>query len=552
MVSPPASGKSSQLFQVIKELDVAVLYTSSLVDLNEQAREWCDDLELTTKVLPTMSNDCISWEDESVRRAHARGAYAREIHERGVCSEGQDCPYIQKIPAIAGERGSGNEHVPRSEGQVLIGHPVHSRVFPYINGRVVIYDDVDETDAFLEEYDDIGRTCQAYLQDDRFPADTPEQLYRLRENEPKRHQALDLLDEIASDPFDEGNTHRNAPAVIRTILEHTPLNNGFGYYSGPPAERFWGVADGNHGVHLLAYPDLRASQVVIGLDAYPMLFTDDELPVWWWMWTGLKLHPERILSDSETETFIEDVLGMTVIQTSDRAKPYSSGKWVTVEKDRKLLDFIAKSSDRAVIPVVSTKQALDQLDVDVSLNFNQIKSRNDFAEYEIGAVIGSPHPGDTHFQLLAAFMNQSIEGEGKGMEREYGEVGNTILQKYRESMVAQAILRFGRHPSVESSTVYVHTAAIPDSIPAVEKTPEEADGFASCESQVRIVLEDKDEPLTINEITDQTSCSYESVRRVLSMLEVRGVVEQHEPSGGLHNLTDDVDKSQANSWVLCI
>jgi hypothetical protein len=101
------------------------------------------------------------------------------------------------------------------------------------------------------------------------------------------------------------------------------------------------------------------------------------------------------------------------------------------------------------------------------LNYGNILSNNQFEEKQLGAILGSPHPGDDVLKQWGALAGEAItDNGGRGNHRSYGLVGNDILCHFRENQVLQAILRFGRND--DESHVYVHTSALPEWIDAEE------------------------------------------------------------------------------------
>jgi hypothetical protein len=183
---------------------------------------------------------------------------------------------------------------------------------------------------------------------------------------------------------------------------------------------------------------------------------------------------------------------MEIVQTTEYIKPYSSGEYVTKQADSKLINIVANDHSKEV-PIISTLAALEQFDdselpIKDKMNFASVESNNKFKDEDVGIVLGSPE-WKIHKQvkLIGAFMKNCISYNGcKGTEKSFGEVGDPIMEAFREDMVGQAILRFGRDSEVSQSTVYAHTAAIPDDIPVSKTFDSEMGGsYTSTAEQIR-------------------------------------------------------------------
>jgi hypothetical protein len=160
-----------------------------------------------------------------------------------------------------------------------------------------------------------------------------------------------------------------------------------------------------------------------------------------------------------------------------------------------------------------TKGVLDR--ASESLNYAEVLSNNTFADKQLGAVLGSPHPGDDVLKQWGALAGEAITDNGKrGRRRSYGPIGNDILRHFRESQVLQAILRFGRND--DDSDVYVHTSALPEWIDAKREYPGYFDG--ELKRQVVDYLRSTDRPITRPELIDETGISKSHVYEVVDEL----------------------------------
>lgn len=530
--APPASGKSRGVFKALRRSGVPAIYLSPRQDLDEQAMRWCEKEELRDHVLPSFPEDCPAYEHERIKRLYHRGATPSEIHERDLCPG--DCRYEQRLPTKTSSSNGEQSYVPQEEADVLIGHPRHAHVPHFVNGRVVIYDDVS-TDMYINHPEEPFEKISIILEDDDFPFSTVDELLRKRNGE-KQEDALKQLSLIDLDIWEDEGAHAHTKRIVETLLLAEDLGNGVRCYQGI---QYTGVVDERLNVHLLESPSLSAAKAVIALDAYPMLFGDDNRPLWWQ--TRLGIDPEVIipLNREETQKYISETLGVKVIQTTKFVKPYSSGyaKHIATGKDRKLINFISEQHQGRDITVITPDKAISVLDseslpVKKWVNFAGVQSSNEYGNEDVGVIIGSTHYGNSFLKQIGAFMQERIESNGeKGPEKSYGMLGDEILRNMREYQVAQAILRFGRDENVDEATVYVHTAAIPEEIPISKYDP----SFLSAELQILDFLQSTEPFLglaTVKNISKHVPCGERRVRQILKKLKTAGEVEVYRECNG--------------------
>ena len=150
-----------------------------------------------------------------------------------------------------------------------------------------------------------------------------------------------------------------------------------------------------------------------------------------------------------------------------------------------------------------------------SLNYGNILSNNDFEDKQLGAILGSPHPGDDVLKQWGALAGEAItDNDERGVRRDYGPTGNDILRHFRENQVLQAILRFGRNG--DDSDVYVHTSALPEWLDAKREYLGYFDG--ELKRQVVDSLRSTDRPITRPELVDETGISKSHVYEVVDEL----------------------------------
>jgi len=249
---------------------------------------------------------------------------------------------------------------------------------------------------------------------------------------------------------------------------------------------------------------------------------------------GLNWEVDRIVSPDRLGSYLRDTLNTTVHRTTDYVKPYHSGNYLTPSKDEALLLGIdVRHDEKPGLITTNTarrryqaKGVLDRAS-DV-LNYGNILSNNDFDEKQLGAILGSPHPGDDVLKQWGALDGVSItDNDERGVNRDYGPIGNDILAHFRENNVLQAILRFGRND--DESHVYVHTSALPEWIDAEEENI----GHFVNERRRRIAdyLREVDSPVTRGKIIKELNIPETTVYRNIAYLNEAGFVQSIDRSG---------------------
>jgi hypothetical protein len=535
--APPSAGKSHGAAKVIAEMDAKAAYFAPRTELYEQMKAWCEDENLTVKVLPSMPRECQSYQpDTEAYNLYHRGREPSKIHtETSACTE--DCPYMQQLPVLNAEEI--DKYVPLDQYDVLIGHTNHAYVEPYLRNRVLFFDDISKL-SFIESHDVTSAKIRAVLHHEKFPCDTVEELYACRHNSSARTRAADQLEAIDVDPWgdERKTTHADVEMIVETVLKAEKLENGFSHYHHHPESdgsgaEYIGVTDGDHTVYLLRRPPISsAPTAAILLNAYPLLHASK--PAWFNWRTGAAASLIKPLSLEERRKYISDVLNIDVIQTTEYIKPYSSGKkeHIALEKDSKLINYIADEHETevSVITPNKAKSRFEQRDLPVEAykNYAEVESSNEFGDKTVGLVLGSPE-WQIHQKTkqIGALMGQCVEWNGeRGVKKSFGEAGDPIMKAFREHMVGQAILRFGRE--AQGATVYVHTAAIPEDIPIADSFDSElGDSFVSVSFQlVQYMLKDDKEVFETSELYDAIQGTSQQVRNVLKEKDIFEQVEQ--------------------------
>ncbi len=536
--APPSAGKSHGAVKVIADVGVKACYFTARRDLYEQIEEWCEAEGLRVKILPSMPEDCRNYERGSVAyNFYNRGMRPSRIHnETGACSV--DCLYMQQLPTLT--EAELAKHVPLDQYDVLIGHPNHAFVEPYTRNRTVFFDDISKM-AFIEEFGVSKALLNGLLADDEFSISSVAEIYAAQDNDIRCFVAVAELESLDFNPWQDRQrtTHADALKIVHTLLQAEQLGNGYARYhckrtSHEGGSEYIGVTDGNQSVYLLKRPPLAGSaDSVITLNAYPILHQGE--PTWLNWRLGVDARLVSPLTGAERTDYISEVLNISVVQTSEFIKPYSSGKYVSADKDAKLIRYISNKHDTD-LPVITANKAIGQFDsrnlpVDEFLNFASVESSNVFGDRRVGLVLGSPEWQLHHnVKLIAAFMDNRVEWNGeRGVDKSFGEVGDPIMRAFREYMVGQAILRFGRKS--QGATVYVHTSAIPDDIPVKERLDKElGESYASLGYQILQFLEESEaNELTTAEIREHVEGNGKAITRKLSELDS---VEQVKTSQG--------------------
>jgi hypothetical protein len=487
----PTLGKSRTVARITRSLvrdsgkPQPVTVLTHRKETRDQLEAWADEAALNPHQLPRFDDDCPTargefgddWADR-VADERQRGISPSELHATGrlPCTDDGTCPYV-----------AGWEEC--REHTVLVGHPSHAYVDEVVRDRVVVFDE-DPGEAFRTDFDSnaVHEYVAEYLSetdefDDLLGDDSPaltsvDDLVGLRKFRPE--QSEELLEPLLSEPaFGDSSLvgrkrgHGDTRAVILTLLraDREDLGNSVERVELPDeAVALYDSEEGS--VIVRRPPDLSKAAAVVGLDGTPVLR----------VWEGRlgcpsdgELQYERVLCDECRPDYLFDVLGYRVHQTTPHVKPYSSGEYVSVEKDLALVEAVYRETGErpAVITTKKAKKAMKGKmgHAQATAHYGAIRGSNVFEgdEVSVGIVLGSPHPGDREIIHLAGLNGDRIETPGpradRGKNLSYGvaprqnEPRNPYLAHYREHRVVQAILRFGRQVG---ALVYVHTGAVPE------------------------------------------------------------------------------------------
>lgn len=481
--SLPTGGKSHGAIKAAAATDtpITILTLRGWQEQYEQICKWCDQYDLDYYVLPSFPRDDPTangshgdeWQ-ERVMGHYRQGATPKEIHKRvdTPCQgyQGQQCPYKSKW------------QFEPDNFDVLIGHPAHAYIPKVTIRRTVVVDEFpDGAYETRLEAEQLQPAVSHWLSTHDVPFSDYTDLVENRDTSGFTVDDLDILKPEVDEAhvFDDSEAHAAAPLAVCTLLMSKDLGNGFEV--SDLGDTGTGVFNRERGeLSILHPPDLTYASAVVALDGTPTKRM-------WELTLGEELNHRQVLTDGERVEYIEDVLRLDLVRTTEAIKPYNSASHVTIDNDAALLER-ARDEHGQAPAVVTTATALDAHDDDGALDLerddtgaftgevldgpvNRVKwygnvlGSNEFKEKRIGAVIGSNHFGDDYIKKWGAYAGEAVKrvGDGKGNDLSYTGIGDDILIHMREHETLQAAMRFGRDGN--GAIVYVHTNTLPDWVP---------------------------------------------------------------------------------------
>lgn len=546
--SPPSSGKTTSTFKIACRSSEAFVYLTKREDLYEQAERLSNEFNLTPKVIPSPHRNCPSFDEDSPQfNSEAESLYdfginAARIHNELDLDCSPNCEYMQKWEAFDD-----------NPDDIIIGHYKHAYLSSVIEGRVVIIDEFPGG-AFEREFNNADKMISRFLQsEDRVPFDDFLDLIENRDDLDRfettcawfRRNGVGTNDKSIIEAEENDRYHTLAPFLVFTVLSTEKYENGFeipwfnlaeierGFkrsspFDGLETERLAAVDRERQSIHVLTPPDLSGAHGVVGLDGTPTLMM-------WKLATGEDFDHLSVLDrKEEMGAYVRDLLGITVKQTNDSLKPYHGGR-VTKNLDEAIL-YGVEVEEGEKPALIAPKKALDVyrdagiLDrTESSMNYSLVLSSNDFKGAQVGVIHGSPHPGNRPIKKWAAYFGRSVEGEGEGMDKTYGEFGDKIYHHFVHNQVLQAILRFGRGET--DATVYVNTAAIPDSVEIESELNVKRFNRENKRKVADYLREVGDSGATVGSITADLNISESTVRRRLNDFLDYSLVESEDNPG---------------------
>jgi DNA-binding transcriptional ArsR family regulator len=376
--------------------------------------------------------------------------------------------------------------------------------------------------------------------------------------------------------FESETAHTLAPGLARAIFHAEERQNG--RRAGktgiePPRldakardddtwNREWlsVVLDDQNNVETVrVVPEMGQAESVVGLDAHPAL------PVWqantlpW-------IQKRSVLDMDERQLWRRFERGLRVVQVGDATRPLASGRYFDRRGTEALLTHLRERYGEAfgtAITASSVEGEVSRLLGDVgvgtprTMHYGEEKSRNDFADEAVGAVLGSIDPGDDYvLNLLAeldceATVERSGEcsacagdgchecgGVGRMRARGRGFVGpdadtaRSILASVRETHVAQAAGRYARNPEDPEShaTVFVRTDAMPVGFADLQ-VPGVTWLATDKQTAVLEALRESDEKVSSSDLADAVDVSKRHVHRTLEQLAETGAIDLYQNAG---------------------
>lgn len=339
------------------------------------------------------------------------------------------------------------------------------------------------------------------------------------------------------------------PDADSTTLKHVRIARDDDHYDTVLVDR------DHQGATVLSPPSRRAGNgeecPVVGLDATArrdlwslMLGTDVQLA---------DIHD----SHAERARFLRDHLGLQVVQTADRVKPYEGdpgGK--DLDADVALLEEIdeqfsgvynggARDGESVTVgkpACITTKCVRLILEDDERLddivaewdNYGNITGDNDLGDHTLGAVLGTQHYGDSAVEKMAALAGEEVTRSGHGGALDYGSsIANTYLRHMREDQLMQAILRFTRGDS--GAVVFAHTSALRRDLPCEQRGQVVKSWSETATTIARAWQRVPDQEFTVADVVDSVDVTRRQVRRVLNEFTRAGYLEKRDPGEGLAN-----------------
>lgn len=494
---------------------------------------------------------------------------------------------------------------------------------------------IDEQPDFAQDFGDdveqrtarVRSMVSAYLQYIDAPVSTWEGFIQLSRHDGYQGDAANERDALANaldeTPerewyFENPQAHTLAPAIARAIFHAEERSNGrrFGRTPHEPPRldaqvhdddswnREWVsvVVDDNNDVRTVRVtPDFGSEESsmgvrsLIGLDAHPAL------PKWQANTTPW-IQRREVLDSQERQLWRRYERGLRVVQVGEATRPLASGEYFDHDATRTFVEHLVDEYGykfRTAITASSVEDQLksimtsvsDQPDAVETMHYGEEKSRNDFANEEVGLVNGSIDPGDDHVLDLLAELDLDAEPErgdvcckhcgdreeapeepgdgcreclGTGWTRKHGrsftgpdaDTAQAILASVRESHTAQAAGRYARNPEdpTSTATVFVRTDAMPPGFADVQ-VPGVVWTYSGKQDRIVTELREASRPLSARELADRADCSKEHVRKTLKRLlpdeddDRRGAVQAYERAGE-HGATLYTDDGAPNSGVV--
>jgi hypothetical protein len=526
----PAMGKTHS---AVKEAattgtKVTILTTRGREEQYEKISELCEEFGLDYEVLPSAYEECPilngnmgeDKKDEVEDLIERFNITPRELHS---IWDSLECQQNGGCPCESGWEKNSDEY------DVLIGHYLHAYIGEVVNGRTIVFDEFPG-DTYVQEVDNLQKNVGRFV--DQKISSAVSNGYLNSYNDVIIHRNEGSLREIryfsgcGSDELRDlssiqGNGkpyHPYSPLATMGLYPLKDLGNGW-----KSAELGYGQVALKHEeddkMHLLIPPDLEKAENVVALDGTPSALL-------WEKVLHTKFEQVQVLDDEERKRYVREVQGIEIVTVSKSLHPYFSGRYVKTEKDAALIKEIEEKHGQKP-GVITSKVALEKLEdtdanfSDTSTYYGNVRGSNDLGDEDVVVILGSPEPGSKRVKKEAAIWGEDAEMKGRGLDKEYGFIGDKVHRRRCQSEVLQSVFRSGREGS--GATVYVKTGALPDWVPM-----EEADGVKSRPESEKEVIEKlaQNGESTASEIAHMVDYAENTVREKLRYLHKEGVVEK--------------------------
>lgn len=527
--SPPNAGKTTSVFDIAVQTDKPLTYLAKRIDLYEQAISLCESRNIEYELVPSPHRDCPAFDKDSSTcdplavKLYNLGISAAEIHTSPELPCSPDCGYMETWDGFDPEATD-----------IVIGHYTHAYTQSVIEDRVVIVDEFPGN-AFEREFTDHEQEITNFLQNaDGLPFEDFFDPIEQRDRQFDQAHEWFLDNGVTADPetikdLEDGERyHTLTPFLVYSMLMAVDHGNGFELptlnFLDPDHENYPDDIDRNRAVAIdreraelfvLTQPDLTDARAVVGLDGTPT-------PKLWELATGVDLDHEQVLPNADARNkYLREAFGITIKQANDNLKSYHYGN-VTLNRDVGLL-YGVEVVEKEFPSVITAENARKQYErseatehIDEMTNFANVLSSNDFSQKVVGVIQGCPHPGDHVLKRWGAYLGHTIEADGEGIDRTYGEFGDAVYEHFVHNQVLQAVLRFGRNTSVGDATVYVNTAALPDWVEVGEKVEPTLFNTENKRAVADFLRERGSKGATKREIADSVNITKRTVETYLS------------------------------------
>lgn len=539
----PNTGKSYGFHKVLAETGGKGTLLQPNHELRDEASEKAaEENALDVESLPSFPNDSPLMDEESmayrqdVDEWYMRGMDPSSIYnvlDEDEIPEGDE--YRRKMGSDLGER------------ELLVGDPAHCFLERAIQGRHVAMDDIDPYSSFVDEYhlgdESVQASVRGWLEhhaDELLNRGVDPTAMNWDEitnpGERTRDVLLWLADEhpahkcIPKTKYVRASASRIVQSLMMTDRDDTRAQwVEPGKYGQGAGTKYTGARVDEHVIVAGLPLNLKHAESLLMMTATPVIpvfrkiFEDLDLS------SGLYDSMDR----EQRRDYFDDVLGATVIQTTESSRFVSGGSNVRPDKFRTTVESIRDMHGEDPV-IISSKKALGRLS-DVTddlgletINFARAVGTTEFEDVETALVWGSPHYGDDYVRRVAAFCGDTEarpERDGHSPTTWSTEDSQRIYDNMTEGTVFQAMLRVGRSSDAEA-TIYVETDKIPDDVPRYR--PEGRDLFHMFTAKEAEVLDAARElgSFTARDISDRVTAARRTVYDVLARLCGQGAVEQ--------------------------